>query len=71
MARILGLGLDPGDGHLRRTLGEGFEVYQGSEASHDEMRSLCQKIIDRIETQGKRLQDLSQEEFASLLRELE
>ena len=71
MSRILGLGLDHEDGHLRLTKGKGFDIYQGSEESHDQMHELCRKILDRIEKQGKQLQDLSREEFASLLSELE
>jgi hypothetical protein len=71
MARILGLAFDQEDGHLRITRGEDFDVYFGSEATHEEIREVCLKIQKKLDALGRSLQDLSREEFLALLEDLE
>jgi hypothetical protein len=71
MGRILGLGFDQQDGHVRITHGEGFDVYLGSDDSHEAMSRVCCQIEEELKRRGKKLQDLTREEFKSILKSLE
>jgi hypothetical protein len=71
IVRILGLGLDNEDGHVRITKGENFEVYMGSEETHERMQETCIKINEKLGSKGKRLEDLSRKEFIDLVSEIE
>ena len=42
--RLLGVGFDATDGHIRITNGEKYDVVMGSEQSHEYIRKLIQKI---------------------------
>jgi len=67
MARLLGIGLDDEDGHIRVTEGETFAIYLGSESTHERLREICTALQSRIRRRGKRLEDLTREELAELL----
>jgi len=69
--KIIGLGCDQSDGHVRITRGEDFEVYFGSDASHDDMFALCRLIGERAETLGKKISELSESELLALIAELD
>ena len=71
ITRIVGLGADSGDGHLRITRGENFDVYLGSELSHEQMQQACMDINKHLKKQGRRLEDLSRDEFMALLAEIQ
>lgn len=71
VAKILGLGFDNEDGHVRITRGDGFEIYLGSKASHEDMQNVCMRIQERLDHMGRKLEDLSREEFAALVSGLE
>ncbi|HBA82626.1 MAG TPA: hypothetical protein DCZ95_00900 [Verrucomicrobia bacterium] len=71
IVRILGLGLDHDDGHVRITRGDNFEVYLGSESTHERMQEACMKINEKLDQKGKRLEDLSRQEFIDLVSEIE
>ncbi len=71
IARILGIGFDQEDGHVRVTRGESFDLYMGSDASHKAMQELCLKVVRRLKEQGRELQDLTRDEFVALLEGLE
>ncbi len=71
MAGIVGIGLDADDGHVRFTQGEVFRIYRGSEASHAHMRDTCLRIQEHIRRRGKRLEDLSGDEFVKLVANLD
>jgi hypothetical protein len=69
-ARILGLGLDNADGHIRITRGENFDIFLGSESTHEQLQETCVKINEKLDQRGKRLEDLSRDEFIDLIVEL-
>jgi len=69
-ARMLGIGLDNQDGHVRITRGPNFTVVMGSEETHDRLQGTCQRINERLQKKGRRLADLNGEEFASMVQEL-
>jgi hypothetical protein len=68
-ARILGLGLDNADGHVRLTRGENFDIYLGSEGTHEQLQETCIKLNEKLDQRGKRLEDLSRDEFVDLIVE--
>ncbi len=66
--RLLGVGFDSEDGHVRITKGENYDVLMGSDESHDYMQQLIQKIEDALKEQDLSLDDLSPEEFAEFVK---
>jgi hypothetical protein len=61
-AIVLGVGLDS-DGHKRITTGENFALVGGTEETHEAMTETAIKINEQLAAKGKRLEDLSGEEF--------
>jgi hypothetical protein len=59
---MLGLGLDS-DGHKRVTSGSNFLLMGGSEETHQVMTEKVIKINEKLAARGKRLEDVSGEEF--------
>jgi hypothetical protein len=68
-ARILGLGLDNADGHVRLTRGENFDICLGSESTHEQLQETCIKLNEKLDRRGKRLEDLTRDEFVELIDE--
>ena len=69
-AMMLGVGLDGKDGHKRMTKGENFCLIGGSEETHEAMTETAVKINEKLARKGKKLADVSREEFADLVREV-
>ncbi|MFA5687576.1 MAG: hypothetical protein WC959_00250 [Kiritimatiellales bacterium] len=67
---LLGVGFDHGDGQIRITQGEKFNIYLGSSETHQILRNICVKIKNCIEAEGKELRDYSPEEFMKLMSRL-
>ena len=61
-ALMLGLGLDS-DGHKRITTGENFALVGGSKETHEVMTEKAIKINEKLAAKGKRLEEVSREEF--------
>lgn len=61
-ALMLGLGLDD-DGHKRLTTGPNFVLVGGGEETHAVMTEKAIKINERLAAKGKRLEEVSHEEF--------
>lgn len=68
-ARIFGVGLDSADGHVRVSRGENFDIWLGSENTHERLLETCVKLNEKLDRRGKRLEDLSREEFVDLVAE--
>ncbi|MBS1370247.1 MAG: hypothetical protein HPZ91_09870 [Lentisphaeria bacterium] len=68
-ATLLGLGLDNRDGHRRITKGDNFCLVGGSEETHDRMAETAIKFNEKLSKRGKRLGDLSREEFRDMISE--
>ncbi|MBP7829213.1 MAG: hypothetical protein KA248_04775 [Kiritimatiellae bacterium] len=68
-AHMLGVGLDRKDGHVRITRGPNFTVLMGSEETHETLRGTCMKINEKLRRRGKRLENVSREEFLDLAHE--
>ena len=61
-ALILGLGLDS-DGHKRITTGPNFALLGGSQDTHEAMTEKAIKINEKLAARGKKLEEVSHEEF--------
>ncbi|MBI3192427.1 MAG: hypothetical protein HYZ36_07160 [Pedosphaera parvula] len=61
-AMLLGVGLD-GDGHKRVTTGPNFALVGGSQETHEDMTEKVTKINEKLSAKGKRLEEVSREEF--------
>ena len=61
-AVMLGIGLDS-DGHKRITKGDNFELVGGTKETHEVMTETAMKINEKIASRGKRLEEVSREEF--------
>ena len=68
-ALLLGVGLDGRDRHRRVTRGDNFCLVGGSEETHDRMTETAIKFNEKLSRRGKRLHELSPEEFTDLMRE--
>ncbi len=68
--RLLGVGFDADDGHVRITNGENYDVLMGSEQSHEYIQQLIQKIEIQLESRGCALDDLTPEEFSEFVGSL-
>lgn len=68
-ATLLGMGLDSRDGHRRITKGDNFCLVGGSEETHEKMTETAVKFNEKLSKRGKRLGDLSREEFRDMIRE--
>lgn len=61
-AVLLGIGLDS-DGHKRVTTGPNFALVGGSEDTHEAMTEKAVRINEKLAAKGKRLEEVSPEEF--------
>jgi hypothetical protein len=68
--RLLGVGFDTEDGHVRMTNGDQYDVLMGSEESHEYIQQLLQRIENAIKAEGKRLDEVSPDELSKLVAAL-
>ena len=68
-AVMLGVGLDS-DGHKRITKGENFALVGGTEETHEKMTETAVKINEKISSRGKRLEEVSHEEFDDIAHDV-
>jgi len=69
-AWLLGLGLDCKDGHVRVTRGENFHLVGGSHETHEVMQEKAIKFNEKLEERGRRLEDISRDEFRAIAHEI-
>jgi len=68
-AMLVGIGLDNKDGHKRVTKGENFYLAGGSEETHERMAETAIKFNEKLKAKGKRLEDVSKNEFIDIISE--
>jgi len=68
-AKLLGLGLDNDDGHVRVTKGDNFHLVGGSHDTHQSMQEKCIKFNEKLKARGKELEHLERSEFVELAQE--
>jgi hypothetical protein len=64
-AMMVGLGLDS-DGHKRLTTGPNFVLVGGSKDTHEVMTEKVIKINEKLSAKGKRLEEVSSDEFSDI-----
>jgi hypothetical protein len=69
-AALLGMAFDNDDGHTRLTRGENFVLVGGSQDSHAMMQETAVKINERLDKEGKRLEDVSVRELRDICRDV-
>jgi hypothetical protein len=69
-AWLLGMGLDSKDGHLRITRGHNFHLVGGSQETHGTMQETAIKFNEKLKGRGKRLEDISHQEFREIAHEI-
>ena len=67
--KLLGVGLDNEDGHVRVTRGENFHLVGGSEGTHEQMQEKCIKFNEKLDARGKELSQLERSEFLDIAHE--
>lgn len=65
--KIFGFGMDNKDGHKRITQGAAFELFSGSEASHEEMQALCVLLDEEFKARGSSLEEATKEDVIALV----
>ena len=70
-AKLLGVGLDGRDEHVRITRGKNFELCGGSQDTHEAMQEKCIKFNEKLDARGKELDGLERREFLDLAAECE
>lgn len=68
--RLLGVGFDAEDSHIRITNGEKYDVLMGSEQSHEYIHQLIQKIEYGLKIKGLSLDDLTPDEFSEFVESI-
>jgi len=68
-ALMMGIGLDNEDGHKRMTRGDNFFLVGGSEETHEKMTETAIKVNEKLQAKGKRLEEVSPQEFSDLISE--
>ncbi|RLA17544.1 MAG: hypothetical protein DRQ56_09050 [Gammaproteobacteria bacterium] len=68
IVRLLGVGFDAEDGHVRITNAEKYDVLMGSEQSHEYIQQLIDKIEAQIENRGLALDDLTPEQLGEFVQ---
>ncbi|MDO5552679.1 MAG: hypothetical protein Q4G68_02845 [Planctomycetia bacterium] len=69
-AIMLGLGLDNKDGQTRITRGKNFSLIGGSKDTHEFMQETAVKVNETLDQRGKRLDDVSGDEFRDIIQEV-
>jgi hypothetical protein len=69
-AALLGLAFDNDDGHTRLTRGDNFVLVGGSQDTHALMQETALKINERLDQQGKRLEEVSVHELREICRDV-
>jgi len=68
-AIMVGVGLDS-DGHKRLTTGSNFALIGGTEGTHEQMTEKAIKINEKLKARGKRLENVSHDEFDDIAHEV-
>ena len=69
-AALLGLAFDAEDGQKRLTRGENFVLFGGSQETHGVMQETAVKLNERLDRDGRRLEDVSPRELGEICRDI-
>ena len=69
--RLLGVGFDAADGHIRITQGDHHDVLMGSAESHEYIHQLIGRIEQKIEEKGFVLEEIDPAEFSAIVKSVQ
>lgn len=69
-AALLGVAFDNDDGHTRLTRGCNFVLCGGSQDTHAAMQETAVKINERLDKEGRRLEDVPVKELRTICKEV-
>ena len=69
-AALLGVAFDNDDGHARLTRGDNFILCGGSQDTHAVMQETAVKINERLDKEGRRLEDVPVKELRTICKEV-
>ena len=64
--KLLGLGLDDAEGHVRVTKGKDFHLVGGSETTHAKMQDTAMEVQHQLDKRGLSLRDCDAGEFDAI-----
>ena len=64
---LLGLGLDSQDGHKRITRGKNFQLFGGSQDTHERMTETAIKFNEKLKERSKTIESISRDEFIEIM----
>ncbi len=67
---LFGLGLDNKDGHKRITRGENFNLFGGSEETHENMQEKAIKLNEQLKKKGKTFDTVNDQELEDIYHKL-
>jgi len=67
---LLGVGLDHNDKQIRITRSQNYQIFMGSNPSHQALQKICSKIDKTIQSSNRVLSDYTPEEFIELMQEI-
>lgn len=70
IVRLLGVGLDATDGHIRMTTSDDFDVVMGSEDNHEYMAHLLLKIEEEMKNRGVGLHELQPADLYEMIQRI-
>jgi hypothetical protein len=70
IVRLLGVGFDGDDGHVRITTGDTYDVLMGSDESHDYISSLIARIENELKTRGLDLDTMTPAELSEIVKSM-
>lgn len=70
IVRLLGVGFDTEDGHVRITNANHYDVLMGSHESHEYLAQLIHKIEAELKTRELKLDELSPDELSAVVAEV-
>jgi hypothetical protein len=71
IVRLLGVGFDADDGHVRITTADNYDVLMGSDESHDYISSLIERIENELKKRGLDLETMSPEELSEIVKSMQ
>ena len=68
-SKLIGVGLDHGDGHKRITKAERFAIIGGSEETHLRMSETVVKTFETLDRKGKNLDQVEAHELKDIIKD--
>lgn len=71
IVRLVGIGFDAEDQHVRLTHGNHYDIWMGSEESHVYLQKLMERIDQALLEKGKVLNEITPSELSAIVQSFE